>query len=369
MKRLYLVILILLLLGLTFFVLSSRKLFNKTYQRVEERPIKKLIYASGYVKPSNYVLIKAEVSGYVKRLYVKEGDYVKKGQILAVLEVKSLPSRVAELDARLALVEERLRGDSEFQKALKREIEIAKTNLLNEEKKLLRRKELYREGLLARESLDEAERSFQNAKDSFERIKNTYADTIRGLRTEKQALLEQKKALQEEVSKYYVRAPISGFVLKKYIDTGDFVNSVFGENRLFSLGTKDFEIVLEVDEEYAGQVKEGQRVYLAFDAYPHTLFEGEIFQVIKEVERNKRSFLAKARLFQYLDLPAQATAEANILLEERKALVIPLKALEHGERVEVKGRGKIQIRTGERFGDYLEVLSGLKTGEEVRVFE
>jgi HlyD family secretion protein len=357
------------ILALILLIIFSQKLFYKSYQKVEIRPVKKLIYASGYVKPLNYVLIKAEVSGYVKRLYVKEGDYVRKGEILAELEVKGLPSRIAEIEAKLALIEERLRSDSDFQRGLKREIEIAKTNLINEEKKLLRRRELFKEGLLPKESLDEAERSFYNAKDYFERLKNSFEDTLKGLKAEKHALLQQKRALQEEVSKYYVQAPVAGFILKKYVELGDYVNALSGENRLFSLGSSDFEVVLEVDEEYAGLVKEGQKVFLAFDAYPNELFEGEIILVIREVERNKRSFFAKAKLLRPLELPAQATAEANIVLEEREALVIPLKALQKDNTVEVKGRGKVRIQVGEKFGDYVEVISGLKAGEEVRIFE
>lgn len=46
---------------------------------VEEKEIKRLVYGSGYARSKDYVLLKAEVSGYIKEVLVEEGDYVKRG--------------------------------------------------------------------------------------------------------------------------------------------------------------------------------------------------------------------------------------------------------------------------------------------------
>lgn len=331
--------------------------------------MKKVIYASGYTKPLHYVLIKAEVSGYIRNIYVKEGEEVKKGAILAEIEPRGVPAQLAEIDRKLALVEARLHPNSDYLQSLRRDIEIAKSNYLNEEKKWQRRVDLFKEGLISKEDLENAQISYKTAKETYEKLKNQYEDTLKALQTEKKVLQEQRRILTSELSKYFVRAPESGVILKKYVEIGDFVNPFLNENKLFSLGSREMEVILEVDEEYAGLVKIGQRAFLSFDSYPDTLFEGEVYQIIREIDRSKRSFPVKVKLKEAPLLPAQTTVEANILLEEKRGLVIPLKALREENFVEVKGRGKVKIEKGERFGEFVEVLSGLRKGEEVKVYK
>lgn len=337
------------------------------YVTAEERPLKKVIYASGYVKPREYLLLRSEVSGYVRRIYVKEGDVVTKGMPLAELDPRGLPAQVAEIDRKISQIEDRLNPNSDFLSALRREIEIARTNMIDAETKLKRREALFREGLISREDLENARKQFEIMKENYEKLKNSYEDTVKSLRTEKKIFLEQRRVLTTELAKYTVRAPISGVVLQKFVEEGDYLNALSGENRLFSLGSKDFEIILEVDEEYAGLVRLGQKVYVAFDVYPDKLFEGEVFLVLREIDRAKRSFPVKVRLKESISLPAMATAEANLILEERKGLVIPQRALIGDGFVEVRGKGKVKVRLGERFGDYAEILSGLNPGDQVKV--
>ncbi len=369
MKRYYFLIFIL-VLGVIAFLLYQ-KIFKRPYKfyPVQIRTVKKAVYASGYVKPLSYLILESQVSGYVKKIYVKEGDFVKKGDLLAEIDPSELPAKISEVEKRLQLVKERLEPDSDYLKSLRNEIEIARATYLLEEEKLKRRRELFKEGLISKEALDEAEKAFKTAEENYKRSKSIYEDTLKVLKTEKVSLLEQKRALTAELAKYYIRAPISGRILKKYVEVGDFVYPIFSESKLFSLGTSENEIVLEVDEEYAGLINEGQRVYLTFDSYPDKVFEGVLTQIIREIDRTKRSFIVKAKLKEDIFLPALTTAEANIIVEERKAKVIPLRALLKDDTVEVKGRGRVKIEVGERFEDYIEVLSGLKVGEEVKVFE
>ncbi len=367
MKRFYLGITILLGLALLLFLIfrSSAKFWSKEIYKVQKKPIKILVYASCYLRPKDFVVLKTEVSGRVQKVFVKEGDLVRTGELLAVIEPIGLVERIEELRAKLNLVEERLAPHSSYLEVLRKNLEKAQTDFRHAESKYLRRKELFQAGLIAKEELEEAERGYQLAQKAVEQADSTLRDAIFSLQTEKKALLQQIKALRNEYRQYLVRSPLEGRVYNKYVEVGDFVTPTFGKSELFSVGSKDVEVWLEIDEEYASLVRPGQKIYLSFDALPHRVITGEVYQTIPEIDRNKLVFKAKAKVVEAIpELPAQATCEANILVKERLALVLPKKALQQ-TYVESKKRGKIQVKIGETFGEYVEVLSGLAEGEEV----
>jgi len=65
------------------------------------------------------------------------------------------------------------------------------------------------------------------------------------------------------------------------------------------------------------------------------------------------------------------SVEANIILEERKVLAIPVKAVKNGYVILLEGNKKVKrkILLGERFGELAEVLSGLKEGDKILIWE
>ncbi|MGB9874396.1 MAG: HlyD family secretion protein, partial [Hydrogenobacter sp.] len=191
---------------------------------VEERPIKKVVYASGYVKPVNYVVVKSEVSGYIQEIRVKEGDKVKKGQILAVIDPGPLLASLKEVEERLKLVRERLREDSDYRKSLQEQVDITKRNMEQAQRYLERRKSLSERGLIPREQYEEAKRSYENAKSEYQRALASYEDAITSLKSEEKTLYASIERIKREMERYYIRSPIDGVVLNKYVEIGDYVN-------------------------------------------------------------------------------------------------------------------------------------------------
>lgn len=336
---------------------------------VEERPIKKVVYASGYVKPVNYVIVKSEVSGYVQEIRVKEGDKVKRGQILAVIDPGPLLASLKEAEERLKLVRERLKEDSDYRKSLQEQVDIAKRNMEQAQRYLERRKSLSERGLIPREQYEEAKRSYENAKSEYKRTLAIYEDAITSLRSEERTLYASIERIKREIERYSIRSPIDGVVLNKYVEVGDYINHM-SDNRLFSVGQdKEKEVLLDVDEEYAGMIKEGMKVFLSLDVYPDKVFEGKVVLVKKELDKNKKTVEVKALANLPPEVPAGATVEANILVEEKKALVIPISAYKDGyvykyERVR---KVKVPVKVGQQIDGYLEVIEGLKKGDKVIV--
>ena len=90
--------------GLYFFILGDEREGGQT-ERAEKKRYIKSVYASGYVDSVNKVLIKPEVSGYIDRVYVSEGERVSEGQLLAVVRNDKLEQNLREIEARKELTE------------------------------------------------------------------------------------------------------------------------------------------------------------------------------------------------------------------------------------------------------------------------
>ncbi len=363
------------LIVLVFFILSALILLfvlkgdKENYAVAKEEEVKTLVYGSGYAKADSYVVVKAEVSGYIEEVFVKEGDFVRKGQPLATIDSKTIDASVKEVSERLNLVRERQREGSAYLKSLESAIESARINMENSKNLFERRERLFSQGLISKEAYEQSKTQYEVSQKEYERLKNTYQDAIVSLRSEERVLLAERERLLREKEKYVIRSPIDGYVLKKFVNPGDYINHMSQENRLFSIGSKGWEVWLEVDEEYAGMLREGQRVILRVDAYPNERFEGKVSQVIREVDRNRKLITVKVHAELPENLPNGSTVDGQIEIESKKAVLIPASAYQEGYVLLYDGvrRVKVPVKVGRRYGEYLEVLEGLKPGDKVVV--
>lgn len=337
--------------------------------KLEKKKMIYSVYASGYINSSDSVEIKSEVSGYIEKIFGKEGDEVKKGQLLAVIYNETVRESLREIEAQIASVRNRLLPDSDFRKELIHNIEIKKAILENIEKNFNRRKALYEEELISKEKFDEIKREYEVARRDYERHVSIYNDSIKNLNYQFEALEAKKRAFKAELDKYYIKSPINGKILRKFINEGDYINHMQQNNILFSVGNeKNIETVLLVDEEYIPKVKEGMKVYITLDSYPEEIFEGKIKVIEKQSDRTSRTVKVKAAVDYGKSVFFGLTVEANIIIKEVDGFFIPESAYKNGY-VEVLERGrirKIKIEVyPEKYNGYLHVKEGLKEGQEV----
>lgn len=357
------------LLIFSLFIFLFLKPTKVVKYKVEKRKMVHSVYASGYIDSSDSVLVKPEVSGYIEKILVTEGQEIKKGQLLAVISNETLKENIREVEAQLASVSERLRTDSDFRKDLTHNIEIKREVLENVEKNYNRRKALFEEGLISKEMFDAIKREYEVAKRDYERQLNIYNDSIKNLSYQFDSLNARKKALKYELEKYYVKSPISGKVLRKFLNEGDYVNNLQQNNVLFSLGSeRNLETILLVDEEYIPMVREGMKVLITLDAYPGESFVGSIKTIEKQSDRASRTVKVKANVDYQKSIYFGLTVEANIIIKEVEGLFIPDSAYKNGY-VEVleEGRTKrVKINVSpEKYNGYLLVKDGLQEGQEI----
>ncbi len=347
-----------------------RLVFYRDYKVfvVKEIPLVKAIYATGYIKAENEVEVKAKVAGYVVKVYKDTGDKVKKGEVLAFIENKPLKKEIERIRTEINNLREKIKENSPFRKSYEERIKAQMEKLKILEEKLRRRKKLYERELISEESYLELERRYKAELSILKSLKNEYMESVNEVKRKIKTLKKKLEELEAKLQEYYIKSPVNGIILKKNVEEGEYVNTFMETKPLFVVGKKgSLKTILEVDEEYGSLVKEGQKVYVYVEALRGKVFEGRIVKVYRIVDRSKKTFEVEVKVNYGIDVLPGTTVEANIILSEKKGIAVPEKAI-IGDRVKVFQKGKVverKVIVGERYGNLVEILKGLKVGDKV----
>jgi HlyD family secretion protein len=362
------------------------------FQPVTRQDIHQKVLATGTVtlKTGAEVKIGARISGQVKSLLVKIGDFVSAGETIAIIEHEDLLSRVArfeaDLDAEKArLAKIRAEGPMEINKA-EAEREELQVQMKLAQKMLERNKELNKKGFVSTTVLDQAQERLEvllaGINLANEELKLKQSQLINNSRLA-EAMVDRAAAnLNEEkiqLSYASITAPIDGIVA--------FVSTQEGETVVASLNAPTFvnlidlrklEVTVFVDETDIGRIKVGQRAKFTVDTFSDQFFNGKVreihpkavikdnvvnYEVILDIEEKK---VAKLR--------PEMTANVVITTGTRKKVLTLLK-----EAVKRKGKKTFvvmqagsgledqSIELGWRDGGKIEVVSGLNDGDEVGI--
>lgn len=336
--------------------------------KVERKKMVRSVYASGYLDSSDSVILRSEVSGYIKKIHVKEGDSVKRGDLLLTISNDTLIEQIKDIEAQIAAIRERLKPDSDFRKDLEYTIEMKREIYRNLERNFERGKILFEQELLTQEMFENLKRDYLVAKRDYERQIHFYNDSIRNMGFQLESLNAKKKALELELTKYQIRSPIDGTVLRRFVNEGEYVNHL-NQTSLLSVGNREnLEAILFVDEEYIPLLRKGLKVLISLDAYPGKTFEARIKDIERQIDRSSRTVKVKAELTDKTNLMFGLTVEANIIIKEVEGLFIPAAAYRDGY-VELVERGKTRKTrvdvAKEKYDGYLLVVDGLKEGDEL----
>lgn len=368
MNKKYLVIGGLLLAGGLIYFLMFMGDDGTGVEKAEKKRYVKSVYASGYVDSVGKVQIKPEVSGYIQEIFVSEGDEVKKGDVVAIIRNDKLDEQLKEVTAKKELIEDRMKDDSPFLRALRDEIAIWKMNTEIEKGNFARRESLFEKGIISKEAYDQARQTVEVTEKTYAKSTEALKDQLAALQSELDSLTASEQAVREEIEKHRIKAPVDGKVLRKFIEEGDYVNSVFKDDLLFSIGdTGRLETVLLVDEEFVPLLKVGQKVLVTTDAYPDEVFEGRIKVIESEADRVSRTVKVKADNDYPPGIPVGITVEANIIIDDREGIFITEDAVEDGQ-VEVVRDGKkvrVPVEAGANKDGVVEIKKGIGENEEI----
>ncbi len=252
-----------------------------------------VVAAPGRVEPvSEEIKIAAEVSGKLQSVRVEEGDWVKAGEVIAVLENDDYRARVASAQAELERREAELRRVINGARTQERreawaELKAAEAVLQNSRIELERRQTGYRQGVFAKEEADRAERDYGVAEARYQAALERYRLVDDEAREEDRSRAEAEVATararlaeaQALYEKTFVRAPIAGVILRKYLKTGESVSDQRDTPIVSLADVSRLRVRVDVDETDVAKIRLGQRAYVTADAYGQRKFWGSVVHV------------------------------------------------------------------------------------------
>ena len=217
------------------------------------------VAATGNLQPTNTVDVGSELSGIVDKVYADDNDEVKKGQVLARLDLSRLQDAVTKSRASLAAAEAQvLQAQATVAEARATLARYQQVSQLSGGK------------VPSKTEMDAAEANLKRAEANVASARASVAQARATLQSD-----------ETNLGKASIRSPINGVVLSREVDPGQTVAASFQAPVLFKLAedlTK-MELQVDVDEADVGQVKAGQKATFSVDAWPGREYSAVITRV------------------------------------------------------------------------------------------
>jgi HlyD family secretion protein len=350
-----------------------------TTAKVEQLDLISKVTANGKIQAQRKVDMSALVMGQIVNLAVKEGDQVKKGQLLLQIDRAQLAAQAQGREASL--------------EAMRHDLDAAKSTAAQARFDYDRANEQHKGNILAEADLQKAKSNLDTAQATLAATESRMNSTMADL-----------AASRDSLSKTTVTAPIEGIVTSLPIKEGEV--TVIGT--MNNAGTQlmtisdmgSVEAVMMVDETSVPQVRIGQKATLSIDAYPNAKFEGTVAEVgsspIPKTDPDLLTLVANSEAINFkvkirLDNPPASirpgfSVTADIVTGRREgATAIPIQALivrdvEQKDKKPTAGRaeteegvfmikeGKLvfeKVKTGIAGELMIEVTEGPKPGQDI----
>lgn len=275
--------------------------------------------AIGSLRSDESTVISAEVAGRVAQINFREGQPVKRGDLLVLLDDEVVQAEFAQAQANFALAQSRYERSNRLQSA----------------------------GFVSAEAREDAQNQ---------------------LKLQEAAL----KLAQARLDKTRILAPFDGVIGLRSVSVGDYVTPGLSIAPLEAVST--LKVDFRLPERHVADVEVNQRLELQVDARTGQLFDGVVYAISPLIEEGGRSVLVRAQVdnSQGLLRPGMF-ARVQLITEETDVLVVPEAAMSPSGQAQFVFRLKdgqaerVAVRIGERRGGLVEIVDGLDVGDLVVV--
>jgi len=418
MKRLYWIIAIGVLIIFSVILikyLNGNKPTEVYVEKATTKTIIELVSATGKIQPETELKLSSDVSGEITEMAVKEGDQVKKGDLLCRIKPDLYVSAIDRVNANVNTTKANL-------KTALAQLDQAKANLANSEATFNRNKKLLEQSAISQQEFDGFKAQYESAKANVQALEAGVNAGQYNIQSSEATLKEANTNLE----KTYIYAPVDGTVSKLSVEKGERVvgvSGMAGTEILRLANLNEMEVSVEVNENDIIKVHKNDTAHIEVDAYMDKKFKGIVTEIANSSNSTGISvdqvtnFVVKIRLlresYQFLisdnnQIPFRPGMSASVDIQTRKVvnvIAIPIQAVTtrnpdslnttnndefddrevkvkndnedkdlKKEEVKIKeyvflvnnGSAKqIEVKTGIQDNDYIQVISGLSDKQEV----
>jgi multidrug efflux pump subunit AcrA (membrane-fusion protein) len=339
---------------------------------VRQEMVHRAVEVVGTLAAEDEVMLSSEADATVSRILADLGDRVKAGQILIELDREKRQYSLDQQRATLARALARY-GATEPGKLPPIEqtpdVQRAAAELAQARQAFSRAEELHRRQLVPKQQLDDADTTLKAKQAGYD----SALQNAKNLRADIDASDAGMKLADRQLRDTFIRAPFDGYVQKRVVSVGELVKA---QSPVMSVVRVDpLKVIAEIPERMGPWIKVGQPVNLQVDAYPDKTLTGTVSRISPAVNIQTRAFAFEARVPNAEAMLKPGTF-ARVRLETSKVepvLTLPYRAMQYRygvNRVFVVEGDHVsahELKTGERLGERIEIVSGVKAGDAVAV--
>jgi RND family efflux transporter MFP subunit len=301
--------------------------------------------STGTVHAKETAVVSAQVMGRIQAVLVHEGDSVRAGQTLVVLDDAALRAQVDQAQAGV--------------KAAQNAQAAAQTNAALAASTLNRYKQLESQKSVSPQEMDEVSRRAEAA-----------AAGVEAVRAQTDAARAQESGARTMLGYTHLIAPFAGVVTARMADPGTMAAPGVPLLQVDQAGA--LQLQASVDESAIGAIHKGMKVPVSIDGGASTNLAGTVAEIVPAADPSSHSFLVKIDLPSSSQTHAGMYGTADFANGARRAILIPRSSVVARGSLNyvyvLDGQGIAQLRyltLGAAQGNLVEVLSGVSSGEKL----
>lgn len=257
--------------------------------KAQKADFQDLLPVLGTIEGVSDIDLKFEVPGVVEFFNFKEGDRVRKGDV------------IARLDNKDALLKVKYR---------KAKLEVAQTAWDSAKKKLEIYQNLYDIGAIIKSKLEETELEVENKQKEYDAAKI------------------EVDSSKQELTKTYLKSPIDGVLGPRDVEAGEYVTS--NTDVVSVVDTRQVYGKIGIVEKDINKLQMGQPTKFFVDTYPNKTFDGEIVAITPVIKGKSRTLTVRAKLpnDENLLVPGMFTRGLVTVYSKKDTIAVPIKAIE-----------------------------------------
>lgn len=313
---------------------TPEKVVNVKVQHAEKRSLRPFVETIGTLNPNEEVIISAEVDGILREVKVDEGTVVSKGTVLAIIDDTDYGLEVRKDEAA---------------------IKQAEATLANTKLEYNRKEALYKEELVTKQQFDDVSTRLALADAEVDRAKAALS------------------LAREKLKKTRIYSPLAGVIKSRKVSAGDYVKN--GTNLFVIIQNNPLKLNFTVTEKDVGKLKIGQDVVLKVDPLPDREFTGKVTIIYPSLDEKTRTLQVEA-IVPNSHGRLKPGLFAHVILytsTDRETILVPITSLLYeSEKIKVflveGDRAKESfVKTGNKYGEMMEIVEGVKEGDQVVV--